>query len=64
MVVRALLHENVLAPSPLLPIAACVGVRWKHSMAFVQVLRKHLDSRLADDLKVLEEAVLHVLAIF
>ena len=38
----------------------CAAAR---KLPFVQVLRKHLASRLADDLNVPEEVVLHVLAI-
>ena len=39
----------------------CTAAR---KLLFVQVLRKHLASRLADGLRVPEEVVLHVLAIF
>merc|ERR1719203_1676810 len=60
VVIHAPLGEDILAPRTELPIAVVVSAGREHAVALLQVCRKHSDCRLGDDLKVAEEAILHI----
>merc|ERR1739836_249043 len=60
VVIHAPLGEDILAPRAELPIAAVVRAWREYSVAILQVFCQHSNCRLADDLQVAEEAILHI----
>merc|ERR1712241_941408 len=60
VVIHAPLGEDIFAPRAKLPVAAVIRAWREYSVAILQVFCQHSDCRLADDLQVAEEAILHI----